>query len=184
MDRRPREKLDAVVQGVVRTVERGGTLCPDQGEWYRPVPGTGSESCRDVRRPHSPKQVDRQVAKRRHHARPRTSAHLRAVFIKGDVSHPVHGVFDRPVTPNELGQALFVGLLGCEAGDGVAHLVPERLTFQVRRRPLDSHDLFNVRELEVSVQGRARLYDPLLDATMPLVDLNVRRGKKRLRPDL
>lgn len=61
-------------------------------------PGAGAQGRGDIASPCHAQQGDGQIAQRCHHLGAGTFANAAAVFIEGDIAHPVQSVFDGPMT--------------------------------------------------------------------------------------
>ena len=97
----------------------GGVRDSQQGEWLREAGSVAAQGSGHVGMTGASHQGDHQVAQRCHHLGRCSGSYLRAVFVKGDVPHPVDPVFDSPVPPRDLQQ--LAGSGGGETGDRIAH---------------------------------------------------------------
>jgi hypothetical protein len=68
--------------------------------------GHGADGFGNVRVALQAQHADGKVAQAGHQARSRAGAHLRAVFVKGEIAHIVAFVFDAPVTARHRQQPL------------------------------------------------------------------------------
>ncbi len=81
----------------------------------------------------TPEEPDDRIAQTRHHLGSSTGPHLAAVLIEDDISHPMHLIFNAPVTSAQPEQACRAGLLRNQTGDGVGPF-PCRYPLWVRVR--------------------------------------------------
>ena len=127
----------------------------------------------DERRPRQPQKRDGKVAERGHHLGSRPPADLGAVFVEGDVPHPVEAVLDRPVGADE-GEEASRGRLGRrQAGHPVHGLAVRRARRELGDGAVQTEDLADVGEVKVGVEGRA---GPEVADLQPAVALLRRRG--------
>ena len=137
------------------------------------------ERRRDERRPRDPQERDGQITERGHHLRPGPPADLGAVFIEGDVPHPVEAVLDRPVGADEREEPGRGRLGGRQAGHAVDGLAPRRARRALRDGAGQAEDLADVGEVKVGVEGRAAPEVADLQAAVALLRRRGRRGEKR-----
>jgi len=133
----------------------------------------------DERRPREPQERDGQVAERGHHLGPRPPADLGAIFIEGDVPHPVEAVLDRPVGADEREEPGRRGLGRGEAGHPVHGLAVRRARRALGDGAMQTEDLADVGKGEVGVEGRATPEVADLQPTVALLRRRGRRGEKR-----
>ncbi len=83
------------------TRPRGSDRDPEQTQRPRHRSRTVPQRGGDARAARQAQERDREVAETRHDLRPGAGADLGAVFVEGDVAHPVEAVLDAPVAAVE-----------------------------------------------------------------------------------
>jgi hypothetical protein len=109
----------------------------------------------------------------------RAFANAAAVFIEGDVAHPVQAVFDGPMSTAQIQQAGRVGLLGGEAGDAVDGFGAPLFAEQLSGIALDTEDLADVGEVQIAVQFGVGPDVTDFQAAVGFIGGGVLRGEKR-----
>ncbi len=115
--------------------------------WMR---GVASEGCCNIGVRRQAEQADGQVAYGRHDLGCRSTTHLAAVLVKGDIPHPMQPILDAPVPPPEGEELLRAGAVRVQARDGVGYFLAG-LAF-AGDYPFHSADLSQVRPIAVPYQ--------------------------------
>jgi hypothetical protein len=102
-----------------------------------------------------------------------------AVFIEGDIAHPVQAIFDGPMTATQVQQTGWIGLLGAEAGDGVDGFAALFFFEDFGDIALDAQDLADIGEVQIGVELGAGPDVTELQSTVGFIDGRVLRGEKR-----
>jgi hypothetical protein len=106
-------------------------------------------------------------------------ANAAAVFIEGDVAHPVQAVFDGPMSTAQIQQAGRVGLLGGEAGDAVDGFVAVFLAEDFSGIALDTEDLADVGEVQIAIEFGVGPDVTDFQSPVGFIGGGVLRGEKR-----
>ena len=122
---------------------------------------------------------DGEIAEGRHHLRPGAAPDLGAVFVEGDIPHPVQAVLDGPVGADEGEEPGRRGLGRREAGHPVDGLAAGRARREEGGGPAEAEDLADVGKGEVAVQRGAAPDRPGLQAAVGLLSGRGLRGEKR-----
>ncbi len=114
--------------------------------------GIGAQCRRDVGMAGAAQDPDGGIAQGGHDLGRMARANLAAIFIEGDVAHPMQAVLDAPMAPPKGGQAGGVGLIRVETRERIPGFpggppVP-------RDDPFNGADLSHMRPIEVVVQER------------------------------
>lgn len=105
-------------------------------------------------------------------------AHPRAIFIEGDIAHPMEPVFDRPMAPAQFEQPLGSGLVGFKTGDAIDRFGAEFLTDYFGDIAPDGKDLCGMREVKITGQLGAAPDRAQFQTAMSFIDGGVLRGEK------
>jgi hypothetical protein len=123
---------------------------------------------------------DGQIAKRSHDLGPITFANTAAVFVKGDIAHPMQAVLDGPMSSSQFKNAGRPRLLRSERCDTVDDFVANFASGNLLGVAFYAKDLSDIGKFKVIVEGGATPNPPDLQAAMSLFNGGVLRGEKRL----
>lgn len=104
-------------------------------------------------------------------------ADLGAVFVVGDVSHPVDLVLDGPVSADPRGKLGWFGLVDVKVGDGVDGLGGEAFRLVEASAAADLQRLGGVREVDAGGDGQD-LQGADLAAAVPAVVVTISVGDR------
>lgn len=123
-------------------------------------------------------ETDGKIAQAGHQkgAGPRTN--LRTVFVEGDIPHPMVSVFNLPMAPIQLQQALRLRLGGRETGDQISGFPLGFPGLQVFREAFDDGDLAAVGEIDLAIEFGAGPDLPGFQAAVAFIGGFVLRGEK------
>src|SRR3972149_3206198 len=174
--RRGEARCGAAVGGGRAGPASGGAA--EEPERAGPRVRAGAQPVRDIPTAGHAQQTDREVAETGHHVRAGGRAHLRAVFVEGDVADPVDAVLDTPMAAVEGEQPGGIGARRRETGEAEDDLVMRGRPVERGHGPLDPKDLRDAGKGQIADQVAAGPDRAGLDPPVPFRDVSVLRGGK------
>jgi len=127
---------------------------------------------------------DGQIAKRSHDLGSITFANTAAIFVKGDIAHPVQAVLDGPMSSSQFKNAFRTSLLRGERCDTVDDFVANFSSGNFFGVAFYTKDLSDIGKFKVIVECGTTPNPPDLQAAMCLFNGGVLRGENRLNAGL
>lgn len=123
-------------------------------------------------------ETDGKIAQAGHQKRAGPGANLRTVFVEGHVPYPMVSVFNLPMAPIQLQQALRLRLGGRETGNQISGFLLGFPGLQIFGEAFDDGDLPAVREIDIVVEFGAGPDLPGFQPAVAFIGGFVLRGEK------